>query len=652
MGIFRGAFPENTTARKLTVDRKATERAWKLMEQVIKMCQQPRMNLKNSPPYILDILPDTHQHLKLIQSVYDDRWHLLSNNEYFVVFMDSLTTKCQKCIKLFKDNKEKMFDETSHGRRSLIKLSLIFSHMIAELKALFPNGTFAGDNYRLTKSDAGEWWKQTFYGKTIVPWKDFRQALSLVHPIGSPLEATALKTTIDFTCTDYISCFEFDIFSRLFQPWRCLLRNWKVLAVAHPGYAAFMTYDEVKERLQHCKPGSYVYRLSCTRLGQWAIGYVTTDGQILQTIPQNKSLAQALLDGQKDGFYLYPDGQMSNPDLSCLTADISEDHIAVSEEQYELYCEMGSTFQLCKICAENNKDVRIEPCGHLLCTFCLVQWQDSNGVSCPFCRSEIRSTEQVVVDPFQHPLCPTNSSVITGRDNSTEDDDSSFEDPSQWLPIYSNMTQSYPTACKESHQQQTALAETNLKVPALPARQTSPNSSPSTSPHSHRRDLPPTPIDRVVRDGNSQHMIADSCNQSSDLQCESSFFEHENSSIDTLVDYSAEDTVYDNCETPDNNNLPDKVTLHGASALSQTAVSTNITSTSDVGDIVPPLPPRQHQLSQADDTLCASLTANIRLLVAEGFDAHGATRALHLAKNDVGLAREILLEFSPPPSSL
>ena len=46
---------------------------------------------------------------------------------------------------------------------------------------------------------------------------------------------------------------------------------------------------------------SYVFRLSCTRLGQWAIGYVTVDSQILQTIPQNKSLCQALLDGQREG---------------------------------------------------------------------------------------------------------------------------------------------------------------------------------------------------------------------------------------------------------------------------------------------------------------------------------------------------------------
>lgn len=41
---------------------------------------------------------------------------------------------------------------------------------------------------------------------------------------------------------------------------------------------------------------------------------------------------------------------------------------------------VGSTFQLCKICAENDKDIRIEPCGHLLCTPCLTAWQvDSEG---------------------------------------------------------------------------------------------------------------------------------------------------------------------------------------------------------------------------------------------------------------------------------
>ena len=73
----------------------------------------------------------------------------------------------------------------------------------------------------------------------------------------------------------------------------------------------------------------------------------------------------------------------------------------MTQEQYEVYCEMGSTLQLCKICAENDKDIRIEPCGHLLCTPCLTSWQESgDGQGCPFCRAEIKGTEGVVVDPF------------------------------------------------------------------------------------------------------------------------------------------------------------------------------------------------------------------------------------------------------------
>lgn len=49
---------------------------------------------------------------------------------------------------------------------------------------------------------------------TLVPWKLFRQVLNEVHPISSGLEAMALKSTIDLTCDDYISNFEFDVFTR------------------------------------------------------------------------------------------------------------------------------------------------------------------------------------------------------------------------------------------------------------------------------------------------------------------------------------------------------------------------------------------------------------------------------------------------------
>ncbi|XP_064917487.1 E3 ubiquitin-protein ligase CBL-B isoform X7 [Columba livia] len=390
--------------KQAAADRRTVEKTWKLMDKVVRLCQNPKLQLKNSPPYILDILPDTYQHLRLILSKYDDNQKLaqLSENEYFKIYIDSLMKKSKRAIRLFKEGKERMYEEQSQDRRNLTKLSLIFSHMLAEIKAIFPNGQFQGDNFRITKADAADFWRKFFGDKTIVPWKVFRQCLHEVHQISSGLEAMALKSTIDLTCNDYISIFEFDIFTRLFQPWSSILRNWNFLAVTHPGYMAFLTYDEVKARLQKysTKPGSYIFRLSCTRLGQWAIGYVTGDGNILQTIPHNKPLFQALIDGSREGFYLFPDGRSYNPDLTGLCEPTPHDHIKVTQEQYELYCEMGSTFQLCKICAENDKDVKIEPCGHLMCTSCLTAWQESDGQGCPFCRCEIKGTEPIIVDPF------------------------------------------------------------------------------------------------------------------------------------------------------------------------------------------------------------------------------------------------------------
>lgn len=78
-----------------------------------------------------------------------------------------------------------------------------------------------------------------------------------------------------------------------------------------------MTYDEVEATLAQFidRPGSYVFRLSCTRLGQWAIGFVTPTRTIVQTIPQAKSLYQALIDGTEEGVYLYPAGHDVNPDV-------------------------------------------------------------------------------------------------------------------------------------------------------------------------------------------------------------------------------------------------------------------------------------------------------------------------------------------------
>lgn len=385
-------------------DKKQIERLWRLMDKVVTQCSHRKMNLKNSPPFILDILPDTYQHLKLIMRAYEHDMHTLSEIVFFQIFLENFSAKCRQVNKLFQTAKETIYVETSDARRSLTKMSLFFSHMATELKAMFPatTGKFMGNDFRITKQDAASFWLTSFGNRCIVPWSEFRSKFELAHMIHSQMEAGALKTTIDLTQSNFISIFEFDVFTRLFQPWSTLLKNWNSLVVNHPGYKAFLTYDEVKARLGEFinKPGTYIFRLSCTRLGQWAIGYVTHDGNILQTIPQNKSLIQALIEGANENFYLYPDGEEFNPDLRDAVSVTAQDHIRVTQEQYDIYCEIGSTFQLCKICAERNKDIKIEPCGHLMCHECLNSWLESGGNKCPFCREDIRDSCPIVVDPF------------------------------------------------------------------------------------------------------------------------------------------------------------------------------------------------------------------------------------------------------------
>lgn len=62
-------------------------------------------------------------------------------------------------------------------------------------------------------------------------------------------------------------------------------------------------------------------------------------------------------------------------DLSHALQNCPEGRLKVSSEQYQIYCEMGTTFEMCKICDERNKNAKLEPCGHLLCRPCLSSWQ-------------------------------------------------------------------------------------------------------------------------------------------------------------------------------------------------------------------------------------------------------------------------------------
>ncbi|KAL2084256.1 hypothetical protein ACEWY4_019774 [Coilia grayii] len=464
-------------------ERKLLEKVLRRLDKLHRLCMDPRMALRNSPPYLPDLVTETAALLTDIWGPY--RGPVVAvpradEGEYLRVHIKHLLYKTDRAILLFREGRDKMYEEASSCRRNLTKISLLLSHMLCELRALFPGGKFEGDTYRLTKSEAGNFWRKAFGKKCIVQWSTFKHHLRRVHSFEEGMEAMALKSTLDLTCNDHVSVFEFDIFTRLFQPWSTLLKNWNQLAVTHPGYMAFLTYDQVRARLDHYRyrPGSYIFRLSCTRMGQWAIGHVAGDGSIVQTIPQNTPLYQALLQGFREGCYLYPDGRDVNPDLSALHEPAHRGKVKVTEEQYELYCEIGSTFQLCKICTERDKDTRIQPCGHLLCQPCLSGWQKSDGHTCPYCRCDIRGTESILIEPY----LPERGSGA-GRGEELEDgDEEDHEDVEQVMRKLASMKK----RMSEDYQTPGRPVNASLMPPPLPPKlsTSSPCSSPQLIPRS------------------------------------------------------------------------------------------------------------------------------------------------------------------------
>ncbi|KAF3839343.1 hypothetical protein F7725_018060 [Dissostichus mawsoni] len=377
--------PKSSSQTPTSGDRRLLDKTLKRLHKLGELCTNPRLGLRNSPPYLPELVSETTTLLTQVWEPYrgprgpGGQAPRGDEAKYLRVHIRNLMDKTDRALLLFKEGRDKMFEDTSSCRRNLTKLSLLFSHMLWELRAMFPGGSYQGDTYRVTKPEAKEFWMRSFGNKCFVQWNNFKEQLQSVHAFEEGMESMALKSTIDLTCNDYIS-----------------------LAVTHPGYMAFLTYDQVIARLEHYlhRPGSYIFRLSCTRMGQWAIGHVTSEGGIVQTIPQNTPLYQALIQGFKEGCYLYPDGRDVNPDLTSLCEPAHRGKVRVSEEQYEIYCDISSTFQLCKICTERDKDTRIQPCGHLLCQPCLTGWQKSAGQTCPYCRCDIRGTESILVEPF------------------------------------------------------------------------------------------------------------------------------------------------------------------------------------------------------------------------------------------------------------
>ncbi|RDD39660.1 E3 ubiquitin-protein ligase CBL [Trichoplax sp. H2] len=146
----------------LWIDRKLVDKVTRILTKIVKLCQRPKMNLKNNPPYIIDILTQIQHHILTV--IQEQRGDLdkLNQIEYLTFYFGNLMKKCKYTTNLFKAAKEKIYDTRTIYRCTLNKMSLIFSHMLTELKAIFPSGQYNIDDYRIVDEGACQFWKESF----------------------------------------------------------------------------------------------------------------------------------------------------------------------------------------------------------------------------------------------------------------------------------------------------------------------------------------------------------------------------------------------------------------------------------------------------------------------------------------------------------
>jgi hypothetical protein len=293
------------------VDKKLVAKFKRRIEKLHKLCESPRIQHSvlsvKTPPYILTTLGDVAELLSKIFRAYELSMYVLNSIEYFNATSQNLLTKLKQIARLLESTK--VCDEGSQERENFFKLTLILSHIRADLNAMFPENIYEGAQYRIASPQAADFWRSNFGERTIIAWHCFEETLNRVHRIGNPLQAAQLSDTIQITQSSHVSIFEFNTFTRLFAPWHCILTTWRFLVTKHPAFVAFTTHHQANNRLKELlnKPGSFLFRPSCTKLGQWTVMYVTHDNRICHIL--SESIADTLVQGLEEDSLLFPNGK-------------------------------------------------------------------------------------------------------------------------------------------------------------------------------------------------------------------------------------------------------------------------------------------------------------------------------------------------------
>lgn len=122
MGFVRNFETDSSSAESqpfTSADYKLFDKVLKRLQKLHKLCTDPRLCLKNSPPYLPELVRET---VNLMSDIWDPYKGTVSavprgdEGHYLRIHVQHLLDKTDRAILLFKEGKEKIFEEKSNYR--------------------------------------------------------------------------------------------------------------------------------------------------------------------------------------------------------------------------------------------------------------------------------------------------------------------------------------------------------------------------------------------------------------------------------------------------------------------------------------------------------------------------------------------------------
>ncbi|KAL3318418.1 hypothetical protein Ciccas_002926 [Cichlidogyrus casuarinus] len=262
-----------------------------------------------------------------------------------------------------------------------------FTFMLEEIREMFSEGKLI-TSYQISKPEPRKWWQDNFGDEVVISWNCFGTCFIREFDIEKG-NFDRLHECFSFTSTEYVSIFAFDLFTRLYTPWKQMKDVWTTLAVKSSAYMGFISFSSMRQCLKLMKPGCFGYRVSCSNVGYWSVGYVTAAGTPSQTICWCRPLADHLKLGNLQSLYLSTTSDEPFPNLDNILNLIV--NVELPPDYMPDYT-FSDNIEKCIICFEEPLDLRIEPCGHFCGQKCIRNCMSKcKMMKCPVCRREIKS---------------------------------------------------------------------------------------------------------------------------------------------------------------------------------------------------------------------------------------------------------------------